>query len=103
MVSSAQKRRAASSVVDAGRCSGRQACRYLGLGRSTWHYTPLPATARAVQLERAILQLSHAHPRHGREQLELGLRQVDAAAADPGFHARHVELDIRADADDFRG
>jgi putative transposase len=65
MVSPAQKRRAAGSVVDAGRCSGRQACRYLGLGRSTWHYTPLPPTPRAVQLERAILQLSHAHPRYG--------------------------------------
>ena len=65
MVSSAQKRRAAGSVVDAGRCTGRQACRYLGLGRSTWHYTPLPPTARAVQLERAILKLSHAHPRYG--------------------------------------
>ena len=65
MVSSAQKRRAAGSVVDAGRCSGRQACRYLGLGRSTWHYTPLPPTPRSVQLERAILQLSQAHPRYG--------------------------------------
>lgn len=65
MVSPAQKRRAASSVVSAQRCTGRQACRYLGLGRSTWHYTPLPPTARAVQLEQAILKLSHAHPRYG--------------------------------------
>lgn len=65
MVSSAQKRRAAGSVVNAGRCSGRQACRYLGLERSTWHYQPLPPTARAVQLEQAILKLSHAHPRYG--------------------------------------
>jgi putative transposase len=65
MVSPSQKRRAASSVVAAERCSGRQACRYLGLGRSTWHYTPLPPTPRAVQLERAILKLSHAHPRYG--------------------------------------
>ncbi len=65
MVSPAQKRRAASSVVDAERCTGRQACRYLGLGRSTWHYTPLAPTPRAVQLEEAILKLSHAHPRYG--------------------------------------
>ena len=85
MVGSAQKRRAAGSVVDAGRCSGRQACRYLGLGRSTWHYTPLPPKPRAVQLERAILQLSHAHPRFGyrrvhavlpRQGLECALRTV---------------------------
>ncbi len=65
MVSPSQKRRAASRVVDVERCSGRQACRYLGLGRSTWHYTPLPPTPRAVQLEQAILKLSHAHPRYG--------------------------------------
>jgi putative transposase len=65
MVSPSQKRRAATSVVRAKRCTGRQACRYLGLGRSTWHYTPLPPTPRAVQLERAILKLSHAHPRFG--------------------------------------
>jgi transposase InsO family protein len=65
MVSPTQKRRAASSVVDAQRCSGRQACRYLGLGRSTWHYSPLPPTSRQVQLEKTILDLSRAHPRYG--------------------------------------
>ncbi len=65
MLSPTQKRRAAKSVVDAKRCTGRQACRYLGLGCSTWHYTSLPPPPRAVQLERAILQLSHAHPRYG--------------------------------------
>lgn len=65
MVSPAQKRRAARSVVDAEHCSGRQACRYLGLGRATWHYTPLPPTPRAVRLERAILKLSQANPRFG--------------------------------------
>lgn len=85
MVSPAQKRRAASSVVEAGRCSGRQACRYLGLGRSTWHYTPLPPTPREVQLERAIVKLSRTHPRFGyrrahavlpRQGLDCALRTV---------------------------
>ena len=65
MVSPTQKRRAASSMVDAERCSGRQACRYLGLGRSTWHYTPLPPTPRQIQLAKAIMALSRAHPRYG--------------------------------------
>ena len=65
MVSSAPKRRAVHSVVSAGWCSGRQACRYLGLARATWHYTPLPPTPRAVQLEQGIVALSHAHPRYG--------------------------------------
>lgn len=65
MVSSAQKRRAARSVVDADECSCRQACRYLGLARSTWQYVPRPPTPRQRQLERAIVALSHAHPRYG--------------------------------------
>src|SRR5580658_2250940 len=65
MVSPAQKRRAAGSVVGAERCSRRQACRYLGLPRSTWHYTPLPPTPRQIQLEREIVALSRHHPRYG--------------------------------------
>src|SRR5205823_13366744 len=35
---------------------------------------------------------------HGRQQLELGWRQLDPAPADRQLHARHVELDV-ADAD----
>ncbi len=65
MVSSAQKRRAATIVVDTDQCSGRQACRYLGLPRSTWHYTPRPPTPRQIQLEREIVALSRQHPRYG--------------------------------------
>jgi putative transposase len=65
MVSPAQKRRAAGSVVEAGRCTRRQACRYLWLPRSTWHYTPLPSTPRQIQLEEAIMALSRHHPRYG--------------------------------------
>ncbi|MBP6508543.1 MAG: IS3 family transposase [Opitutaceae bacterium] len=85
MINPAQKRRAARSVVAAQRCTGRQACRYLGLGCSTWHYTAQPPTPRAVQLERAILELSPAHPRYGyrrvhavlpRQGLECALRTV---------------------------
>jgi putative transposase len=65
MVSPAQKRRAARSVVEAGRCSRREACRYLWLPRSTWHYTPLPPTSRQILLEREIVALSRLHPRYG--------------------------------------
>jgi putative transposase len=81
MVSPAQKRRAARSVVEAERCTGRQACRYLGLGRSTWHYTPLPATPRAVQLEQAILDLSHAHPRYGYRRVHAVLPRLGVSCA----------------------
>ena len=94
MVSSAQKRRAADSVVSAGWCSGRQACRYLGLGRSTWHYLSLPPTPRAVQLEQAIVRLSHAHPRYGyrrvhavlpRQGLSCALRTVQRVRRGAGL------------------
>ena len=81
MVSPTQKRRAASSVVEAKRCTGRQACRYLGLGRSTWHYTPRPPTPRAVQLERAILKLSHAHPRYGYRRVHAVLPRLGLSCA----------------------
>jgi len=80
--------------VDAGRCSGRQACRYLGLGRSTWHYTLLPPTPREVQLEQAVVQLSHAHPRYGyrrihavlpRQGLSCALRTVQRVRREAGL------------------
>ncbi len=94
MVSPSQKRRAAHSVVEAERCSGRQACRDLGLGRSTWQYTPLPPTPRAVQLEQAILKLSQAHPRYGyrrvhavlpRQGLQCALRTVQRVRRHAGL------------------
>ena len=81
MVSPAQKRRAATSVVSTKHCTGRQACRYLGLGRSTWHYTPLPPTPRAVQLEQAILKLSHAHPRYGYRRVQALLARAGLRCA----------------------
>ena len=39
-------------------CSSRQACRYLGLARSSLAYTPRPPTPKAVQLEEGVAALS---------------------------------------------
>ena len=58
MVSSPQKRHAAQGVVAAGMCSKRQACRYLGLARSSWAYTPRPPKPRQVQLRDGIAALA---------------------------------------------
>ena len=94
MVSPTQKRRAAESVVSAELCTGRQACRYLGLGRSTWHYVPLLPTPRAVQLEQAIVKLSQVHPRYGyrrvhailpRQGLSCALRTVQRVRRHAGL------------------
>ena len=65
MVSPSQKRPAAQGVVAAGWCSRRRACRYLGLARSSWSYQTKPPTARRVQTEAAIVELSRKHPRYG--------------------------------------
>ena len=65
MVSPSQKRHTAQGVVAAGLCSRRQACRYLGLARSSWSYRAQPPTPRRVQTERAIVELSRQHPRYG--------------------------------------
>ena len=65
MVSPSQKRHAARGVVAAGECSGRQACRYLGLARSTLAYTPQPPTPRAVLICLEIVAVSRRHPRFG--------------------------------------
>ena len=65
MVSPSQKRHAAQSVVAAGVCSGRQACRYLGLARSTLAYAPGPPTPRQMQIGHEVVTLSRKHPRWG--------------------------------------
>ena len=65
MVSPSQRRHAAESVVAAGFCSSRQACRYLGLARSSLAYRRKPPTERRVQTEAAIVELSRKHPRYG--------------------------------------
>jgi hypothetical protein len=65
MVSPSQKRHAAQGVVAAGLCSRRQACRYLGLARSSCAYRPRPPTDRRVRTEAAIVVLSRRYPRYG--------------------------------------
>ena len=65
MVSPSQKRHAAQGVVAAGLCSRRQACRYLGLARSSCAYRPRPPTDRRVRTEAAIVALSRRYPRYG--------------------------------------
>jgi transposase InsO family protein len=65
MVSPSQRRHAAQSVVAAGRCSRRQACRFLDLPRSTMAYHARPPTSRQRRITEGIVRLSHRHPRYG--------------------------------------
>ena len=65
MVSPEHKRRAVASVLKAGLCSMRRACRYLGLSRSSYCYTPKARRDYELQLVERIKQLSKEHPTYG--------------------------------------
>jgi putative transposase len=111
MVSSSQKRHAAQGVVAAGMCSQRQACRYLGLARSSWAYVSRPPKPRTVQIGEAIAALAVRHPRFGyrrvhemlrRQGLRCNLRTVQRMRRDQGLGikgpARRPKVPVRPDA-----
>jgi putative transposase len=101
MVSSSQKRHAAQGVVAAGMCSQRQACRYLGLARSSWAYVSRPPKPRTVQIGEAIAALAVRHPRYGyrrahemlrRQGLHCNLRTVQRMRRDQGLGIKGPSL-----------
>jgi putative transposase len=94
MVSPSQKRHAAQGVVAAGLCSQRQACRYLGLARSSLAYNRRPPTARTIQLRDSIAALAVRRPRFGyrrahdqlrRQGLHCSLRTVQRLRREQGL------------------
>ena len=75
IVSPAHRRAAAEGVVAAGMCSGRAACRYLGLARSTFGYRGRPPSIAEEQLRKRLLELSAKHPRYGYRRMAALLRR----------------------------
>ena len=73
MVSSAQKKTAVAHVVTQRLCSVRRACRYLGMARSTYRYTPKPVPNRREQLYQRIVALSWAYPCYGYRRIRSSL------------------------------
>ena len=65
MVSPEHKRRAIASVVEAGLCSLRRACRYLGLSRSSYFYRPRARGDYEQLLLERLKDLSGKHPTYG--------------------------------------
>ena len=65
MVSPEHKRRAVASVVEAGLCSLRRACRYLGLSRSSYFYRPQERADYEEQLLERIKELSKENVTYG--------------------------------------
>lgn len=54
-----------AAVLEAGLCTLRRACRYLGLGRSSYFYVPKQREAEEVLLVKRIREISAAEPTYG--------------------------------------
>jgi hypothetical protein len=65
----------AAFVIEGGLCSGRAACRYLGLARATYRYRARPPTAQSSRLVERIHALSAQHPRFGFRRIAALLRR----------------------------
>lgn len=74
-VSPAQRRAFAQEVVGQTMCSQRQACRFLGLARSTYGYRGRPPTPAEDQLRKRLLELWLEHPRYGYRRIAALLRR----------------------------
>jgi transposase InsO family protein len=65
----------AAFVIEGGLCSGRAACRYLGLARATYRYRARSPTAQRSRLVERIHALSAQHPRFGFRRIAALLRR----------------------------
>ena len=95
MVSPLQKRRAVQGVVEAGLCSQRRACRYLGLHRSSHRHTPKQPSDWLLRLHRQIEHLSCKYPRLGYRKLTRLLRQEGWQAGRKLIQRIRRECDLR--------
>ena len=75
MVSPAHRRAAAYAVVKRGLCSGRTACRFLRLARTTFLYRGRPPSSHQQRLAKRLRVLSEAPPRYGYRRIAALLRQ----------------------------
>ncbi len=92
VVSPAHRRVAAQTVVAAGLCSRRAACRILKLARSTYRYRGRPPTSAEQQLRKRLRELSAEHPRYGYRRIAALLRQEGWAVG-----KRHIQRLRRAE------
>jgi putative transposase len=75
IVSPGHRKEVALGVVARGLCSGRAACRFLHLSRSTYWYRARPPSARQSRLLKRLHELSERHPRYGYRRIAALLRQ----------------------------
>lgn len=74
MVSPSSRRRAVKSCVEEGLSSVAQACRAIGLARSSF-YRPSGLSRRSRGVHKQIVQLSEKHPRYGYRRITVLLRR----------------------------
>lgn len=75
MVSPSTKRRAIKLVIEAGLGTTAEACRALGLARSSYYRNQAVSTAKR-QVRRQIVELSQEHPRYGYRRVTALLRRA---------------------------
>ena len=74
-LSPASRRAAAKQAVAAGMCSGRAACRFLRVSRSTYRYRERTLTTSEQRLRERLHELSVKHPRYGYRRIAVVLRR----------------------------
>lgn len=75
IISPGQRKQMAREAVGSGLCSGRAACRILGLSRGTYWYCDQPLTESQQQMIQRMKELSHQYPRYGYRRIAVMLRQ----------------------------
>jgi putative transposase len=91
VVSPEHRRTMAKKAVAAKMCSGRAACRFLKLSRSTWRYRRREPTSEELRLVERLKALSEKHPRYGYRRIAALLRREGWAVG-----KRHVQKLRRA-------
>lgn len=86
MVGPGHRKEVAKEIVAVKMCSGRAACRFLGLARGTFWYRGRLPTPRQEQMERRLRELSEEHPRYGYRRIAALLRREGWAVG-----KRHVQ------------
>ena len=75
VISPEQRRRAARAVEAGQLCSGRAACRFLKVSRSTYSYRSKEPTSQEQRLLKRLMELSDKHGRYGYRRIAALLRQ----------------------------
>ena len=103
MVSPSLKRRAVKAVVEAGIGTTAQACRALGLARSSYYRNSTMSPER-WQMHQEIVELSEDHPRYGyrrvtallrREGQEVNAKQVQRVRRQQGLQVSRRQRKLR--------